>query len=93
MTETDVRKQVREYLERCGWYVWPTHLHNGKRNPAARGISDFEAVKDGRFIAVEVKGEKGKLTDDQEAHRAILRAHGVNYYTVRDLDDLKAAVN
>lgn len=93
MTETEIRKQVREYLELCGWYVWPTHLHNGKRKPAARGISDFEAVKNGRFIAVEVKGEKGELTEDQIAHRALLKAQGMDYYTVRDLDDIRAAVN
>ena len=57
---------------------------------ARPGLSDILVVKDGRAIFLEVKDEKGKLSDEQlEFSRAAILA-GADYYVVRTIDDLIA---
>ena len=49
--EHDVKREVRKLLAKYGWYTWmPPANGYGKG-----GISDFHALKDGKFLAIETK--------------------------------------
>jgi hypothetical protein len=51
------------------------------------GVPDISVIIDGRYIGLEVKTEKGKLTQIQEdCHQAIERVGG-RCYVVRSVDD------
>jgi hypothetical protein len=64
-------------------------MHDGRHNPVHAGSSDFEAAKDGEFIAVEVKADKGKLNPAQEEHAKKLYAAGIRFITCRCVEDLQ----
>ncbi|PZM81953.1 VRR-NUC domain-containing protein [Candidatus Gracilibacteria bacterium] len=52
------------------------------------GCPDITVVKDGRFIGLEVKTEKGKQSEAQKlAEEKILKAGG-EYYIVRSVEDV-----
>ena len=49
--EAGVKREVRKLLAKYGWYCWmPPANGYGKA-----GISDFHALKDGKFMAIETK--------------------------------------
>ena len=49
--EAGVKREVRKLLAKHGWFVWmPPANGYGKA-----GISDFHALKDGKFLAIETK--------------------------------------
>lgn len=57
-TEDDVKKQVKKLFKEFGWFWWmPAANGFGKS-----GVSDFCALKDGVFIAVETKKAPRKPT-------------------------------
>ena len=50
-SEAAVKHEVRKLLTKYGWYTWmPPANGYGKG-----GISDFHALKDGKFLAIETK--------------------------------------
>ena len=50
-SESAVKREVRKLLVNYGWFVWmPPANGYGKA-----GISDFHALKDGKFLAIETK--------------------------------------
>ena len=89
LPESSIRKQVDQYLTLRGWYCWATHSHDGIHRPSVGGLSDFEAVKDGEFIAVEVKSDKGKLRPAQVEHAKGLSESGIRFIVCRSVEDLK----
>ena len=49
--EAGVKREVKKLLVKYGWFVWmPPANGYGKA-----GISDFHALKDGKFLAIETK--------------------------------------
>jgi Holliday junction resolvase len=49
--EAGVKREVRKLLAKHGWFVWmPPANGYGKA-----GISDFHALRDGKFLAIETK--------------------------------------
>jgi len=59
---------------------------NGRHH--AKGAADILGVINGRFIAIEVKKPKGKISDSQEAFlQSIVDAGGVAFIA-RSLDDV-----
>ena len=78
VTETKILKSIIEYLERDNRVAWANRMNVGGakvRNPggptrwvkfAFKGCSDIIGqMKDGRFLAIEVKKPGGKLTESQ----------------------------
>lgn len=56
--ERDVKREVKKLLTKYGWYTWmPPANGYGKA-----GISDFHALKDGKFLAVETKYGSNTVT-------------------------------
>jgi hypothetical protein len=56
-----------------------------------RGVPDIIVIsKGGDFIGIEVKGEKGMLSEHQEAFRKLCNEHGVTYIVAKSVDDVIA---
>lgn len=71
-SEKDVKKTVKELLNRNGWFWWmPPANGFGKV-----GVSDFNALKSGVFLAVETKFGGNKPTVQQKAYLQSIHAAG-----------------
>lgn len=73
-TEADVKKAVKRRLVETGaWYCMPHGAGYGRA-----GIPDFVVCLDGRFVAIECKFGKNRVTCHQSAElAAIQRANGI----------------
>jgi hypothetical protein len=70
MTEKELRASIVRAAREFGWRVYFTW--SSMHSPA--GFPDLCMVRPPRLIFAELKAEKGKLSDDQEAWLADLRA-------------------
>ena len=84
ITETDIRRQVRDYLRIRGWFVF--HILQGLG--CYLGITDLIAARDGRVIFIELKTARGRQSQHQKKFQADLEAHGGEYVLCRGVDDL-----
>jgi len=82
--ETQLKSQIKDYLDLRGVFHFPILQGLG----AAKGIPDRIAVKDGRFIAIEVKAPNGRLSTYQELFRDRLTQAGGVYIEARSLEDV-----
>ena len=85
VTETDIRRQVRDYLRIRGWFVF--HILQGGVG-VYRGITDLIAAKDGRVLFIELKTARGRQSEHQKKFQADLEAAGGEYVLCRGVDDL-----
>lgn len=97
MTEREFQREVINHLKAAGWRV--AHFGNTVKfvpnkgggykvigDPDAKGFPDIIAVKGGRIIALELKGEKTRIQPEQALWIADLRAAGVEAYIWRPDD-------
>ena len=84
--EAGVKREVRKLLDKHGWYHWMPPANAYGRS----GISDFNAVKDGRFLAIETKFGSNKPTPMQVRFMDAITAHGGIAVTITEktLDNL-----
>ena len=87
MTESVLEKQIIDGLRRHGWYVWRTH--DPKHRPAYAGVTDLEAVKDGRVLFIETKAGKNQPTVEQQTHMGLLAAAGHDAIVARSWEDVE----
>ena len=83
VTEKAFAATVRAYAEARGWTVWLTwrSVHSPKGEP------DLRLVRPPRFLLVELKSAKGKLTPAQaEAGELLRQCPGVEYHCFRPRD-------
>ena len=60
---------------------------------AAPGVSDLIGwTEGGRFVAVEVKGPRGRVTDEQAAFLELVRRSGGLAGVARSVDDARAII-
>ena len=57
---------------------------------AAPGVSDLIGWTHGRFVAIEVKAPRGRLTDEQAAFLDLVRRSGGLAGVARSIDDARA---
>jgi len=91
ISERELTGYVRDVARGFGWRRYHTWL--SKHSPA--GFPDEVLVRSGRLIFAELKSERGKLSDEQEAWLEELRAvPGVEVYLWRpaDMDAIAAAL-
>lgn len=86
MNESQFARQIEYLLELGGWRWchyepavrqsggWATPLRGDKGEP------DYRAVRDGRLIFVEIKGDGGRLSAFQKAWIADLLAAGIETF-------------
>jgi len=96
MKEQDIQKVITEWLEWNGYLVIKinnTGIYKQATGqyipPRQKGISDLVACKNGQFIAIEVKTEKGKLTEYQQLFLDQVKACGGIAIVARSVDDLE----
>ncbi|UXR75621.1 MULTISPECIES: VRR-NUC domain-containing protein [unclassified Staphylococcus] len=94
MRENELQKQIIENLNNSGCKVWRANagkVRMGKRviRLLPKGFPDVFGVrlKDGKFIAIEIKKTVGKLSDEQIAFRDWAQSHKIIYGIARSVDD------
>jgi hypothetical protein len=89
-SETQVERDILQYLSLRGIFAWPTH---GPRNkPAVPGTPDIiGALPDGRMLAIEVKAADGVVSEAQEQFHAGLFRCRVRVLVARSVDDVIVA--
>ena len=85
VTETDIRRQIQDYLRIRGWFVF--YILQGLG--AYKGIPDLIAVKNGRVLFIELKTARGRQSDYQKQFQADLEAAGGEYVLCRGVDELR----
>ena len=86
MTESQIQSDIQEYLRYNGWFVFKIH-QQGKF--CYKGITDLIAVKDGKTLFCEVKGDKGKLRPEQIKFMDDIKDHGGVHVVARSIDDVR----
>ena len=86
MLESDVKRKVREYLMKAGWFIFNIHQQG---QFCHRGISDYIAVKSGRVLFMEGKTPVGgKQSKYQIKFEKDIKEHGGEYLLVNSLESL-----
>lgn len=94
ITEKDTQRAIIDYLsaKRIFNYRQNTGAFRNEKGGfytfGAVGSPDIVAVWEGRYIGIEVKGPKGRLSPHQERFKGLLEAAGGYYLVARDLDDV-----
>jgi Holliday junction resolvase len=83
--ESQIQKEIKEYLQWKGWYVYKNHQSLGSH----RGLFDLTAIKNGRVVWIEVKTPRGKVSPFQEQFMKEIREHGGDCIVAKSIDDLK----
>ncbi len=94
-SEANVQKQIMMALSEAGAIVWRNNtgvLKDANGRPVKFGLcvgsSDLIGIcPDGRFLAVEVKAAKGRVTDAQERFISAVRRMGGRAGVARDVQD------
>ena len=90
--ESDIQRGIVQALSYAGWLVM--HIPNQSTRGQQRwsglmpGAPDLVAVKHGRVVFLEVKTEKGKVSEKQSEVHDLLRLHGMEVRVVRGADDI-----
>jgi len=95
-TESIIQKSILEYLRLRGIYAWKANTtgiyqqKTGRYIPVTKGIADILGIMpDGRFLAIEVKTNKGRLTIYQEAFLAEIEQRGGLAIVARSIEDVQ----
>lgn len=78
--EKDVKKKVKALLDKHGWFYWMPPANAYGRS----GISDFNVIKAGVFLAIETKFGPNKPTAMQTAFLNSINAEGGFGFVVND---------
>lgn len=84
-SEKDIEKEIRKHLERkLGAYVIKNH-GSAFTKP---GIPDLTLCLNGWFIGIEVKNEKGVVSDVQKVHIKNINKAGGIAFVARSLEEV-----
>ena len=72
MREKLIENQIKQHLKQIGAYYLKFHASAFTRS----GVPDILACINGRYVAIEVKQENGRVTPLQDAHQRQIRAAG-----------------
>ncbi len=82
-TETDILRAVRDYLRLKGFFV----IRHQQGLGSHKGLSDLTVIKGGRTVWIEIKKEKGVLSEHQWKFSAEVRNRGGEYLVIRSLHE------
>jgi len=82
MRERVLQAHVERLLRVCGWRYY--HTHDSRRSVA--GFPDLVALRPPRFVVIELKSARGKLTAEQDAWLAAFQRLGAEVYVWRPSD-------
>ncbi len=101
MKEIEIQSAICDYLALKRYFYWrqntaPTYdkaggFYRAMPKHSKKGIPDIIVIVAGRFIGIEVKTDKGKLSPDQvEFGRECVR-NGGEYVVARSVEDVLAS--
>jgi hypothetical protein len=76
------------YCFRAGAGMIPTKA-GGMFKTGRAGCPDIICCADGKFIGLEVKNEKGKMSTKQKEAQELIERTGGRYHVVRSIDDVE----
>jgi Holliday junction resolvase len=90
--ESELQRALVQVLSSAGWLVMhiPNQSTRGRQRWAGLlpGAPDLVAVKRGRVVFLEVKTQRGKVSEKQSEVHDLLRLHGMEVRVVRNVDDI-----
>ena len=99
MKETDAQAAICDYLALRKHLFWRANnipvfdrargTFRALSKHTLPGLPDIMVIKDGFFIALEVKTEKGRQSEAQKEFARLCKEHGGEYYVVRSIDDVQ----
>ena len=84
MKEKDLTKQIRSLLKVCGIYHYKQHQGLG----STPGIADIIGIYKGKYLAIEIKGEGGRISDKQKAFIDRVNTEGGLGFFAWSVDDV-----
>ena len=83
-TEKEITASIRTLLKTFGIFHWKVWQGLGSQ----KGVSDIIGIHKGKFLAIEVKTEKGKLNDNQEHFLRLVNKNGGIGFVARSAHDV-----
>lgn len=93
--ESAIQSHIMQYMTKKGWYVQRQNSgmvkseRGGMVRLAPVGTPDLLCIKDGRILFIEVKNEKGKVTELQQQKMEELRGYGAECIVARSIEDVE----
>ncbi len=84
--ESQLQREIKEYLQWNGWFVYKNHQSLG----SYRGLFDLTAIKNGRVVWIEVKKPKGKVSPLQQQFLEDIKQHGGECFVAKGINDVEA---
>ncbi len=85
MKESDIRRQIQEYLQWQGWFVY----YNLAGLGSYPGLSDLVAVRAGQVVHIEVKRPGGRQSERQLRFQKKIEAAGGEYILAYGMADVE----
>ena len=82
MNEQAIQAKIQKYIKARGGYVVKTITSN------RAGIPDLICCVEGKFLAIEVKAEKGVVAPLQEANGVMIEQAGGLWLIARSVEDV-----
>ena len=99
MSEREIQQAIRLAVQGPDIVLWRNNVGTAVqadgsvvRYGLAVGSADLVGVVAGRFFALEVKSERGRVTDEQRQWIALVQSKGGFAAVVRSVDEALAAV-
>ncbi len=92
MNESEVKKQVKDYLDIYGWFHFPV-IQDFTKARGMRGVPDRIAMKEGLVLFIEVKRPGGKLSPAQVEFKHNTLLQGCHYLKVTSAFDIERYIN
>lgn len=84
VTESDIKEQVKDYLNLKGWFHFPLTAGLG----SYKGLPDRIAVKNGRVLFLEIKKPGGEQRPEQINFERDITYQKGEYYLIDCLENL-----
>ena len=99
--EQQIQKQILDYLRYRGIFCWKNNTagifvkaRNTYIPSHAPGVADILGIlKDGRFLAIEVKSPTGRVSPHQQQFLDEITARGGLAFVARSVDDAQGHLN
>jgi Holliday junction resolvase len=85
--ESVIQKKILDYLDAKGCYAVKVMTANKS------GVADIICCNQGRFIALEVKSDKGIVSEMQKFNAAMVRRAGGKSEIVKSVDDVRKVID
>ncbi len=95
MTESQISKQIQEYLKSKGIFHWRSQVYKGTVKSGAwldtgiEGLSDITCMCKGLHLYIEVKNATGKQKTVQKAFEQMCLVNNHSYIVARSVEDVE----